>query len=127
MRISKVIRSLSAVILLGLATATASAAGSYGDGTTATLRGDYESAFEIWRSLAESGDPRAQFNLGLMYHGGLAVEADEEEALSWYRRAAANGVPEAQEYLAIGYSEGWFGLPQNAVYANYWLEQLNRH
>ena len=125
MYLSKTIRCLSIAALFGLVTATASAAGSYGDGATSALRGDYKSAFEIWRTLAESGDPRAQFNLGLMYHGGLFVDANEKEALAWYQRAAANGVREAQEYLAVGYSEGWFGLPQNTIYATYWQDKLD--
>ena len=125
MRLSRTIRCLSVAALFGLATATASAAGSYGDGATSALRGDYKSAFEIWRTLAENGDPRAQFNVGLMYHGGLFVDANEKKALAWYQRAAANGVPEAQEYLAVGYSEGWFGLPRNEIYAAYWQDKLD--
>lgn len=105
------------------AAAVASAGGNYGDGADSAVRGDYKAAFEIWQSLAEQGDARAQFNLGLMYHGGLFVEQNEEKALGWYQRAAESGVPEAQQFLAVAYAEGWFGLPKNLSLARYWTDR----
>ena len=123
----KFIRHINLMLAAALfATASVSMAGTtYGDGTESALRGDYRSAFETWRTLAENGDPRAQFNLGLMYHGGLFVEANEEQALVWYQRAAENGVPEAQQFLAAAYTEGWFGLPRDMVFARYWTDRLS--
>jgi TPR repeat protein len=126
MKIIHYIKCLLAASLFAAAS-VAMAGGSYGDGTNSALQGDYRSAFATWQSLAENGDGRAQFNLGLMYHGGLFVAADEEKALDWYRRAAENGVPEAQQFLAVAYTEGWFGLQQNMVYAQYWTERLNKN
>ena len=45
---------------------------------------------EIQRLIrsAQSGDARAQFNLGLYYHDGRGVTQNYAEALKWYRRAA---------------------------------------
>ncbi len=126
MKFTSSIKCLLAASLF--AAASVSVAGTtYGEGTASALQGDYGAAFTTWQSLAESGDPRAQFNLGLMYHGGLFVEANEEKALTWYQRAAENGVPEAQQFLAVAYTEGWFGLPQNMVYAQYWTDRLNKN
>jgi hypothetical protein len=86
--------------------------------------GDYTTAVAQWNSLAQNGNPEAQFNLGLMYHSGLGGSINEPEAVRWYERAAQNGYPKAQEFLAIAYREGWFGLTRDASKADYWLNQL---
>lgn len=86
--------------------------------------GDYTTAMAQWNSLAEAGNPEAQFNLGLMYHSGLGGRINEHEAVRWYKKAAQNGYPKAQEFLAIAYREGWFGLTRDINKANYWLNQL---
>ncbi len=86
--------------------------------------GDYTTAMAQWRSLAQSGNAEAQFNLGLMYHSGLSGSMSEHEAVSWYEKAAQSGYPKAQEFLAIAYREGWFGLKRDPGKADYWLSQL---
>ena len=86
--------------------------------------GDYTPAKAHWSSLAEAGNPEAQFNVGLMYHSGLGGRINEYEAVRWYKKAAQNGYPKAQEFLAIAYREGWFGLTRDINKANYWLNQL---
>lgn len=94
------------------------------DGFDAARQGNYLGALDFWRERAKSGDAQAQFNLALMYHGGLGVERDEGKALYWYQQAADNGYSWAQEYLAIGYQEGWFGLQQDRKKSRYWYQQL---
>lgn len=74
-------------------------AGAWEDGVAAYQRGDYSTAFRLWQPLAESGDPRAENNLGLLYEKGLGVAADYETAVDWYRRAAAQGHTGAQNNL----------------------------
>jgi len=86
--------------------------------------GDYTSAMAQWNTLAQTGNPEAQFNLGLMYHSGLGGSINEHEAVSWYEKAAQNGYPKAQEFLAIAYREGWFGLKRDQIKADYWMNQL---
>ena len=56
-----------AIMFLG-----AAAAGPLEDGSSAYQRGDYATALRLWRPLAEHGDPRVQYNLGLMYGMGSA-------------------------------------------------------
>lgn len=90
--------------------------------------GRYQQAMSIWQKLAAQGDAQAQFNLGLMYHGGLGMPRDEAEAVKWYEKAAEGGYPQAEIYLSVGYQEGWFGLPKNSSKADFWrarLEQQN--
>lgn len=112
-------------VLLGvLVTATTVQADSYSDAFAAAEKGNYDKALSLFIPLAEQGNAQAQFNLALMYHGGLGVKRSEQQAVVWYQRAATNGSKEAQEFLAVGYQEGWFGLPRDNRQASYWFERL---
>ena len=44
--------------------------------------------FEETKLLAEQGNATAQYNLGVMYHGGGGVPENYVEAVKWYRLAA---------------------------------------
>lgn len=70
-------------------------------GVDAYNRGDYQQAYEIFRSLTEQGNAFAQFNLGEMYYKGRGVPQNDEEALRWYRAAAEQGDENARVMLAI--------------------------
>jgi TPR repeat protein len=63
----------------------------YGYGMTA----DPARAAYWYRQSAEAGDPRAQYNLGLMLKVGLGLPQDDDEALVWLRHAAERGLGEA--------------------------------
>lgn len=52
-------------------------------------------AVALYRRLADGGDGRAQFNLGLLYLNGLGVPQSHAEALYWGWRARLGGQPEA--------------------------------
>ena len=91
----------------------------------ALYQNDYVAASKIWHKLANKGNPDAQFNLALMYHSGAAGVFNEKRALKWYMKAAENGNYQAQEYMAVGYREGWFGLPKDETKAEHWERRLN--
>ena len=76
------------------------------DARTAYDKGDYEEALEIWRSLADQGNAKAQFNLGLMYDNGRGVTQDDKEAVKWYKLAANQGNAKAQFNLGVMYDNG---------------------
>ena len=114
---------LSAAMLFSVITFNAQAK-DYNDGFLAAEGGDFNSAVQQWGPLAEQGHAIAQFNLALLYHSGLGVDLDEAKAVSWYKKSASNGYYKAQEYLAVGYREGWFGLPKDSKKASYWEKQL---
>ncbi len=97
------------------------------NGFDSARNGDYAGALKFWQQKADQGDAQAQFNLALMYHGGLGVDINEPVALEWYQKAAANGYPWAQEYLAIAYQEGWFGLKQDLKKSAVWFKRLEEH
>lgn len=82
--------------------------------------GDYSATVKRLRYLAEEGEPRAQFDLGLMYDKGQGVRQDDQEALRWYRMAAEQGEPRAQYNLGLMYANGQ-GVAQDYVEAFFWI------
>ena len=83
-------------------------------------KGRYAAALQLARPLAEQGDARAQFLLGLMYAKGQGVPQDPGEAAKWYRLAAEQGDVQAQYELAWLYATG-DGVTQDYVAAHMWL------
>ena len=92
--------------------ATIAWSGEYQAGRDAYDVGDYATALAKWQPLAEAGDARGQFGLGLLYGNGFGVEMIDEQALLWYGRAADQGHAEAQCNLAVMHLNGW-GVPMN--------------
>jgi len=88
-------------------------------GMDAYNRGDYGTALREWRPLAEQGDARAQFSLGLSYENGDGVPRDHAKAREWYEKAAAQGDAKAQFYLGMQSSFGQGG-PMDLVQAYMW-------
>jgi hypothetical protein len=66
----------------------AAVAGPFEDGQAAYASGDYQAAVQIWRPLAERGDPRAEYMMGLAFSSGRGVTRSEATAVVWYRKAA---------------------------------------
>jgi TPR repeat protein len=67
----------------------------------ARLDGRREEAFDRYLELAEQGVPEAQFQVGTMYSGDQATEADRHQSRAWNQKAADNGHPGA--YARIGF------------------------
>ena len=78
-----------------------------------------ESKFERTKRLAESGNIKAQHNLGFMYENGKGVPEDDKEAVKWYARAAEQGLAKAQSNLGNRYYNGE-GVPQDYKEAVKW-------
>ena len=66
-------RHVFASMLIFLIAQSEVRAADFVKGQAAYDRGDYTQAFEEFRSLAEQGDAKAQYNLGLMYARGQGV------------------------------------------------------
>ena len=73
---------------------------------SATERGDYASALELWEPLAHSGVARAQNNVGACFAEGLGVEKDLKLAARWLALGAEAGDPVGQRNLAALYFKG---------------------
>lgn len=65
----------------------------------AAVNSDFETAYEIWLPLANTGVAEAQNAIGYCYHNGKVVTKDVEEALRWYHLAADQGFHKAQYNL----------------------------
>ncbi len=50
-------------------------------GWEAYQQGDFATALEIWAPLAEEGDAKAQYNLGILYDQGKGVARNPRRAL----------------------------------------------
>lgn len=121
---NRIVRAtLVAIGLAAILAATLAApvhAGPEEDIAAALSRGDYAAALPLIRPLAEKGDPRAQFNLGVSYEQGWGVEQNLSEAATWYRLAADQGYSLAQHNLGVLYEQGR-GVPQDQTEALRWL------
>ncbi len=101
-----------AILGIALLVGVTAHADDYQKGFVAYEKKDYATALREWTPLAEQGDAKAQFNLGLMYHEGRGVPQDYETALKWYRLAAEQGDADAQNSLGWMYGKGE-GVPQD--------------
>jgi uncharacterized protein len=63
-------------LFLCIAVVSPALSADYKKGLVAAQKGDFETALQEWRPLAEKGDIRSQFNLGLMYETGRGVLKD---------------------------------------------------
>jgi TPR repeat protein len=110
---------LAAVATVGFALAAARA-DPFNDGIAAYDQGDYATALKILRPLAEHGDAKAQFRIGVMYDAGEGVPQDQAEAAKWYRKAGHQGVLLAQDRLGLMYLAGQ-GVSQNSAESAVWF------
>ncbi len=90
-------------------------------GMAAFERGDYATALQEWRPIAEQGHAEAQNFLGWMYRWGLGIPMNDTEAVKWYRKAAEQGIAEYMTRLASMYLVGW-GVRQDDVMAHMWYD-----
>jgi TPR repeat protein len=84
-----------------------------------------EEKFLKLRKDAETGDPKAQNGLGVMYYTGEAISKDPSgkilnndpaTAAAWFHRSAAQGYADAQFNLGLMYANGE-GVPHDAAKA----------
>jgi len=109
-------------LVLSLSLAAPVLAGPLEDGAAAYTRGDYATALQLFRSLADQGDASAQNYLGFMYEKGRGVPQDYAAAVTWYRKAAEQGDATAQHNLGWMYANGQ-GVPQDYAVAVTWYRK----
>jgi TPR repeat protein len=77
-------------------------------------------AAKWYRRAADSGEPRAQFNLADLYLRGEGVPHDESAAFAWFQKAALGGHVEARIMVGSMYAAGR-GTPADPAAAYMWL------
>ena len=71
------------------------------------------------RSLADAGDPAAQYEVGLRYAEGRGLTRDPRQAVAWFEKAAARGSAPAQYRLGSAYEKG-VGADRDPALAMSW-------
>ena len=95
----KTFKAVSLVLAVVLTTLSCSAvsAQDYNKGLAAAQSGDYATALQELRPLAEQGHASAQHHLGTMYANGYGVTQDYVYAHMWYNIAASLGSANASK------------------------------
>jgi len=96
---------------------------NFNDGLAAYQKGDYKTALNKWKPLAEQGNAKAQTNLATMYFNGQGVSKNYKEAIKWYRKAAKQGNDDAQGSLGWMYDDG-IGVIENNKEALKWYRKI---
>ena len=87
-------------------------------------KGSYIQALHIFHALAQQGDAKAQYNVGLMYALGKGERPSKTEAMRWYEKAARLGNAKAQYNLARRYhAKADTGIQSAYEKAKYWYEK----
>jgi hypothetical protein len=107
---------------MGLLLCAFAAHASFESGRTAYLNAQYQEAREIWTRAAESGDAKAQFGLGSLYHEGRGIEGDAKKSFEWFLKSATQGYAPAQFNLGNAYQRG-DGVAQSHDAANKWWRE----
>ena len=113
-------KRLIITLCLALGSFVVSCSDDFQRGVEAYNKGDYATALKEWTPLANLGNVKAQYNLGLMYDMGKGVLQDYKEAVRWYQLAAEQGYSSAQHNLGLLYYNGQ-GVPQDYQIAVKWM------
>jgi len=76
----------------------------FNKGMNAWAKGQFETAMNILKPLAEEGNIKAQAQVGSMYRFGNGVPGNKEKAIMWYSKAADQGSKEAK-YIIVELEE----------------------
>lgn len=76
------------------------------------------------REAADSGDPKAMFEIGARYSEGRGTKADNAKAAEWYERAAELGVAPAQYRIGNMYEKG-VGVTRDLTKAKTWYQMAS--
>lgn len=102
-------------------------AGPLDEGLAAFNAGNYAQAFALWKPLAEAGDAKARYDLGLMFQQGLGVEKDLKQARLLFEAAARQGDADAQYQLGFIYYQGEGVFRSNKDALHWWSLAAAQH
>lgn len=82
---------------------------------------NYSEGISLFKSLAASGKPEAQYELGSLYSNGLGVDKNLTEAFKWFKLSAEQGFYKAQHELGVSYLRG-YGVKQKISESMKWFQ-----
>ncbi len=77
-------------------------------------------------SLANQGNSKAQYKLGLMYELGLGISKDLNQAFIWYQKSADQDYAKAQYNLGIFYALAK-GINKDIEQSKHWIRKANEN
>ncbi len=78
----------------------------------------------MYRRVAEMGDPKGMYKLGVCYEDGKGgITKDEAKAMEWYQKAAEAGDAAAMCKLGVCYACGQGGLTRDEAKAVEWYKK----
>lgn len=83
---------------------------------------DYETAYRLFKPLAEQGSADAQYRLGLMHKFGWGTVKDHDDAARWLRAAAEQAHAQAQAELGVFFKDGR-GVKRDLAQAAAWFRK----
>src|SRR4029079_6230142 len=89
----------AAALAIACSLAGPALAQTFEEAVVAQERGDYRTAAQVWRQLADKGSAAARYRLGMMDAAGQGVPQNQGEAAKWVRLAAEQGTAAAQSPL----------------------------
>jgi TPR repeat protein len=101
--------------------------GQLASGLVALNLGEYSTALESLRPLAERDYPQAQNALGSIYEEGLGITTNYYEAAKWYKLAADQGDSSAQFSLGRFYEFGRGIAKDYSKAAKWYLESAEQN
>lgn len=84
---------------------------------------DQARGFMKMQQAASGGNPKAEYNLGALYHEGLGTTQNFVQARYWIEKSAEQGYPAAEALLGNIYHFGRKGIPEDLEKAFYWTEK----
>jgi TPR repeat protein len=84
------------------------------------VKNSYKKLFFAKRA-AKRGNPKAQFDLAIMYASGDGVKKDERLAFNWFHKSARGGNRDAKYYMGVSFLQGR-GVKKNIHLARYWFK-----
>lgn len=107
------------LLCAGLALVAQPACAGFDEAAAAFAAGDYAKALQETRPLAEQGDARGQYAMGVLYENGFGVTKDPQLAAAWYLKSAEQGNTDAQYNLGAMNEHG-VGMAVNYPEAARW-------
>lgn len=83
---------------------------------SALKRGDYETAYQEFETLADQGDTKAMVTIGMFFYKGDGFPQDYGKAMDWFLRAMALGNGDAYNNIGVMFRDG-LGVAANRAIA----------
>ncbi len=115
-RTARTVRTLLMVLGIACAFQPIGVFAGLKEGQAAYKKGDFATAVKEFKPLAQQGNSKAQYKMGILYTTGQGVRQDYQEAIKWFRLSVEQGDAGGENNLGAMYESG-YGVKENRVAA----------